>query len=109
MPHGELNLVQLTTSRCAEDTCHLLSAPEHYDVSNDVGSVCVFDSTGTEGITSTNTCDHLPNIVETPMETTDVSSLQYLSHQINNQENLDDISTMQETAISTCKQVELVL
>ena len=98
-----------TTSTSAEDTCHLSSALEHYDVSNDVGSICRSDSTGTEGTTSTNTCDHLPNIAETPMETQDVSSLQYLSHQIRNQENLDDLLTMQETAISTCKQMELVL
>ena len=76
---------------------------------NDVGSVCGSESTGAEGTTSTNTCDHLPNIAETLMETPDVSSLQYLSHQISNQENLNDISTMQETAISTCKQMELVL
>ena len=44
-----------TTSTSAEDACHLSSAPECSDVSNDVGSVCVSDSTGTEGTTSTNT------------------------------------------------------
>ena len=99
----------VTTSTCAEDTCHLLSAPALYDVSNDAGSVCVSDNTGDESTTSTNTCDHLPNIAKTPMETPDVSSLRYLSHQISNQENLHDISTMQETAISTCQQMELAL
>ena len=49
----ENNYVTLSTS--AKDTCHLSSAPECYDMSNGVGSVCVSDSTGTEGTTSTNT------------------------------------------------------
>jgi hypothetical protein len=47
----------------------------------------------------------LTAIIETP----DVSSLQYLAHQIRNQESIDDTSVMQERVIVTCKLVESVL
>ena len=48
----------VTTSTCAKDTCHLSSAPEHYDVSNDVGSFCGSDTTGAEGIIKPQMCHH---------------------------------------------------
>ncbi|XP_011407648.1 PREDICTED: uncharacterized protein LOC100639460 [Amphimedon queenslandica] len=43
------------------------------------------------------------------IETPDISSLQYLTHQIHNQDSINDVSVMKEKAISTCKKVELAL
>ena len=43
----------------------------------------------------------------TPTETPDISSLQYLTHQISNQYDAGDILAIREKAISTCKKTKL--
>ena len=87
---SEINSSTTTTSVAMLPDCNESTSIEHIKL----GSASTISST---------------SVTLESFSSVDVSSLQYLTHQISNQQNSDDLLLVREHAIETCKKIELAI